>query len=101
VRARDELDRRVDVRRALVRPAFARLALLRPAFDELGVRFEDDGARLAVEGVFDGLVLGRLLLEGACAGCLVDRFVDPDRAGLARFVLPLDRDAPPRDPPRR
>jgi len=70
------------VRRPEVRPAFARLALLRPAFDELGVRFEDDGARFAVEGVFD-------------------RLVDPERDGLDRFVLPLERAAPPRDPPRR
>jgi hypothetical protein len=73
------------------------LAFVRPAFDELGVRDEDEGARFAVEGVFE-----RLLLAGAClAGCVFDRLVDPERAGLERFVLPLDRDAPPRDPPRR
>ena len=70
------------MRRPDVRPAFARLAFVRPAFDELGVRDEDEGVRFAVEGVFD-------------------RLVDPERAGLERFVLPLDRDAPPRDPPRR
>ena len=78
------LERRVDVRRAFVRPAFARLALLRPAFDELGARDEDEGARFAVEGVFE-----RLLLAGACAGCLFDRFVEPDRAGLDRFTFAL------------
>lgn len=61
-----------------MRPEFARLALLRPAFDELGVRLE-------FEGVFD-----RLLLAGAwLAGWLFDRFVDPDRAGLDRFVFAL------------
>jgi len=53
------------------------LALLRPAFEL--------GARLGVEGVFE-----RLLLAGAClAGCLFDWFVDPDRAGLDRFVFAL------------
>ena len=73
------------MRRPLVRPGFARLALLRPAFDELGVRDGDEGARFAVEGVFE-----RLLLAGAClAGCLFDWFVDPDRAGLDRFVFAL------------
>jgi hypothetical protein len=72
----------VDVRRAEVRPVFARLVFVRPAFDELGVREGDEGVRFAVEGV-------------------LDRLVDPERAGLERFVLPLDRDAPPRDPPRR
>ena len=90
------------MRRPLVRPAFARLAFVRPAFDELGVRDEDEGVRFAVEGVlgrlvFDGLVLGRLVFDGLVLG----RLVDPERAGLERFVLPLDRDAPPRDPPRR
>lgn len=75
--ARAELDRRADVRRPLVRPAFARLALVRPAFEL--------GARLGVEGVFE-----RLLLAGAwLAGCLFDWFVDPDRAGLDRFVFAL------------
>ena len=85
------------MRRPDVRPGFARLALFRPAFDELGVRDEDEGVRFAVEGVFDGLVLGRLVFDGLVLG----RLVDPERAGLERFVLPLDRDAPPRDPPRR
>lgn len=80
------------MRRAEVRPVFARLVFVRPAFDELGVRDEDEGVRFAVEGVFDRLVFDGLVL---------DRFVDPERAGLERFVLPLDRDAPPRDPPRR
>lgn len=69
------LERRVDVRRAFVRPAFARLALLR----------DDDGARFALDDVFE-----RLLLAGAClAGCLFDRLVDPDRAGLDRFTFAL------------
>ena len=83
------------------------MALFRPAFDELGVRDEDEGVRFAVEGVFDGLVLGRLVFDGLVLGRLVfdglvlGRLVDPERAGLERFVLPLDRDAPPRDPPRR
>jgi len=79
-----------------VRPEFARFALLRPAFDELGMRF-------AVDGVF-----ARLLFAGAGFDCLVfdclvfDCFVDPERAGLDRFTLLLDRDAPPlRPPPRR
>jgi len=73
------------VRRPDVRPAFARLALFRPAFDELGVRDEDEGVRFAVEGVFD-----RLLVDGAClAGCVFDRLVDPDRAGLDRFTFAL------------
>jgi hypothetical protein len=77
VRARVELDRRGDVRRALVRPAFDRLALVRPAFEL--------AARLGVEAVFE-----RLLLAGASlAGCLFDCFVDPDRAGLDRFVFAL------------
>ena len=80
------------MRRPDVRPGFARLALFRPAFDELGVRDEDEGVRFAVEGVFDRLVFDGLVL---------DRLVDPERAGLERFVLPLDLDAPPRDPPRR
>lgn len=84
--------RRVDVRRAEVRPVFARLVFVRPAFDELGVRDEDEGVRFAVEGVFDRLVFD---------GLVFDRLVDPERAGLERFVLPLDRDAPLRDPPRR
>ena len=78
------------MRRPLVRPAFARLALFRPAFDELGGRDEDEGVRFAVEGVFDGLVLGRLVFDGAClAGFVFDRFVDPDRAGLDRFTFAL------------
>ena len=89
------LVRRADVRRPAVRPALARLALFRPAFDELGVRLDDDGVRFAVEGVF-----ARLLLAGACFdGFVLDRFVDPERAGLERFTLPLDRDAPLLRPP--
>jgi hypothetical protein len=35
-------------------------------------------------------VFERLLLAGAClAGCLFDRLVDPDRAGLDRFTFAL------------
>ncbi|MFC1530698.1 hypothetical protein ACFL5T_00355 [Gemmatimonadota bacterium] len=71
--------------------------MFRPAFVELGVRDEDEGVRFAVEGVFDRFVVGRLVFDGLVLG----RLVDPERAGLERFVLPLDRDAPPRDPPRR
>lgn len=71
------------------------MTLLRPAFDE-GVRDGDEGARFAVEGWFD-----RLLLEGAVDRFVVDRFVDPERAGLDRFARGLEREAPPRDPPRR
>jgi len=84
------------VRRPDVRLAFARLAFVRPAFDELGVRDEDEGVRVAVEGWFD-----RLFFEGAVDRLVLDRFVDPERAGLERFVRPLDREAPRRDPPRR
>jgi hypothetical protein len=90
----------VDVRRPVVRPALPRLALLRPAFDELGVRDEEEGVRFAVDGVF-----ARLLLAGAWLDRLVfDRFVDPERAGLERFVFPLDLpalDLPPLDLPPR
>ena len=57
--------------------AFERLAFERPAFDELGLRF-------AFEGVFDRF---------AC-----DCLVDPELAELERFVLALERDAPPRPP---
>ena len=66
---------------------FARLAFVRPAFDEPGVRDVDEGVRFAVEGVFDRLRF--------------DRLVDPEREGLERFTLLLERDRPPRDPPRR
>ena len=78
--------------------AFARLALERLAFDGPDVRFAVDGAadRFVFEGAADRLVF---------CGLVLDRFVDPDFAGLERFVLGLDRadpprDAPPRDPPR-
>ena len=76
------------------RPELARLAFVRPAFDE-GVRFAVEGVRLAfVRPAFDEGV--RFAVEG-----VFDRFVDPERAGLERVVRPLEREAPPRDPPRR
>jgi hypothetical protein len=85
----------VEVRRPVVRPALPRLALLRPAFDELGVRDEEEGVRFAVDGVFDRVVFD---------GLVFDLFVDPERAGLERFVFPLDLpalDLPPLDLPPR